>query len=165
MIMVKLNAKRLTKHPTLKNQPMKTTTYLLRNITLSLLTLAIAVIFVSCSNKIAFEKSAVVPSAEGTVNVKQDDNNNYTVDLSLMRLADPSRLTPSKVAYFVWMETADNGVQNIGQLKTSSGPFSKSLKSSLKTVTPFKPTGFFVTGEESTSVQYPGLMIMRTKSF
>jgi len=144
---------------------MKTSTNHLRNVTLTFLTFSVVLFFVSCSNKITFEKSAVVPSAEGTVNLKQDGNNNYTVDLSLMRLADPSRLTPSKEAYFVWMETAENGVQNIGQLKTSSGPFSKSLKSSLKTVTPFKPTGFFVTAEESTSVQYPGLVVMRTKSF
>jgi hypothetical protein len=140
-----------------------TMTYLKTNVTLTLLTLAIACLFASCSNKMTFEKSAVVPSAEGTVQMKKDGNNNYTIDLALVRLADPSRLTPPKAAYFVWMETAENGVKNIGQLKTSSGLFSKSLKSSLKTVTPFEPTGFFITGEESTSVQYPGpLVIMRT---
>lgn len=143
-----------------------TTTYLTSNFTSTILILTIAFLFASCSDKITFEKSAVVPSAEGTVNMKKDGNNNYTIDLALIRLADPSRLTPPKEAYFVWMETAENGVQNIGQLKTSSGPFSKSLKSSLKTVTPYKPTGFFITGEETTSVQYPGaLIVMRTNPF
>ncbi len=141
-------------------------TYFTRNVTLTLFTLTAAFILASCSKKIAFETSAVVPSAEGTVHMKKDNNNNYTIDLALMRLANPSRLTPPKEAYFVWMETSDNGVKNIGQLKTSSGRFSKTLKSSLKTVTPFKPTGFFITGEESTTVQYPGaLVVMRTKSF
>ena len=144
---------------------MRTTTYLLRNVTLTLVAL-IALLFFSCSKQIAFEKSAVVPGAEGTVHMKTDGNNNYTIDLALIRLADPASLTPSKAAYFVWMETAENGIKNIGQLKTSSGPFSKSLKSSLKTVTPFKPTSFFITGEESTSVQYPGaLIVMKTNTF
>jgi len=142
-----------------------TKTQLVRNFILGLLTVAIAILFVSCSKKVTFENSAVVPSAEGSVQVKQDGNNNYTIDLDVIRLADPSRLTPPKAAYFVWMETAENGVQNIGQLNTSSSLFSKSLKSSLKTVTPFKPTGFFITGEESKSVQYPGLTVMRTKPF
>ena len=141
-------------------------TRLTRNFTSTLLTLTTVFLFASCSNKVTFEKSAVVPSAEGSVNMKKDGNNNYTIDLALIRLADPSRLTPPKAAYFVWMETAENGVQNIGQLKTSSGLFSKSLKSSLKTTTPYKPTGFFITGEESTSVQYPGdLTVMRTNPF
>ena len=144
---------------------MRNTTHFIRNLTLGLLTVAIAILYVSCSKKVTFENSAVVPSAEGSVQVKQDGNNNYTIDLDVIRLADPSRLTPPKAAYFVWMETAENGVQNIGQLNTSSSLFSKSMKSSLKTVTPFKPTGFFITGEESTSVQYPGLTVMRTKPF
>lgn len=140
--------------------------HLVKNIALSMLTLTLAVLFSSCSEKVHFAKSAVVPAAEGSVTVKKDGNSNYNIELDLIRLADPSNLTPSKAAYFVWMETAENGVKNIGQLKTSSGLFSKSLKSSLKTVTPFKPTGFFITGEETTSVQYPGsLIVMKTNSF
>lgn len=140
--------------------------HLVKNIALSTLTLTIAVLFSSCSEKVHFTNSAVVPAAEGSVTVKKDGNDNYTIDLDIMRLADPSRLTPPMAAYIVWMETAENGVKNIGQLKTSSGLFSKSLKSSLQTVTPFKPTGFFITGEESTTVQNPGsLTVMRTNSF
>ncbi len=140
--------------------------HLVKNIALSMLTLTLVVLFSSCSEKVHFANSAVVPAAEGSVSAKKDGNSNYTIDLDVIRLADPSKLTPPKAAYFVWMETAENGVKNIGQLKTSSGLFSKSLKSSLKTVTPFKPTGFFITGEESTSVQYPGsLTVMKTNSF
>ncbi len=140
--------------------------HLVKNIALGMLTLTLAVLFASCSEKVHFASSAVVPAAEGSVSVKKDGNSNYTIQLDVIRLADPSNLTPPKEAYFVWMDTAENGVKNIGQLKTSSGLFSKSLKSSLKTVTPFKPTGFFITGEESTSVQYPGsLIVMKTNSF
>lgn len=144
----------------------KTMKNLSKNITLGIVPIMLIFLFTSCSQKVTFSKSSVVPAAEGSVTIKKDKNNNYTIDLSVMRLADPSRLSPPKAAYFVWMETAENGVKNIGQLKTSSGLFSKSLKSSLKTVTPFKPTSFFITGEENTTLQYPGsLVVLRTDSF
>lgn len=75
----------------------------------------------SCSQKIPFLTSFVVPSAEGVVKIKNDENNNCMIDLSVMRLADPTRLTPPKVGYIAWMETENNGVRNIGQLKHQLG--------------------------------------------
>lgn len=119
----------------------------------------------SCSNKIPFAISSVVPSAEGTVRVKTDQNNNYTIDLRVVRLVDPSRLTPAKVGYKVWMQTEKNGVQSIGQLVSSTGFMSNTQKSSLITVTPFKPTSFFITGEDDLSVQYPGEVVLKTHVF
>ncbi|GCC50465.1 hypothetical protein SanaruYs_06800 [Chryseotalea sanaruensis] len=119
----------------------------------------------SCSQKIPFLTSSVVPSAEGVVTVKSDDNKNYIIDLSVMRLADPTRLTPSKVGYIVWMETENNRVKNIGQLKTSTGFMSKTLTSSLATVTPFKPIEIFITGEEDVATLHPGLVVLKTGTF
>ncbi|WP_018617107.1 hypothetical protein [Segetibacter koreensis] len=54
------------------------------------------------------------------------------------------------------METEHNGTKNIGRLNTSSGLFSSTLKSSLTTTTPYKPTAIFITGEDDSNVQYPG---------
>lgn len=110
----------------------------------------------SCATKYAFNTSSVVPAAEGTVKVKQDKNKNYNIELDVKRLADPKRLNPAKEVYVVWMETEQNGRKNIGQLKTSSGLFSSALKSSLKTVSSFKPTSFFITAEDHADIQYPG---------
>ncbi len=93
----------------------------------------------SCSKKISFQTSSVVPAAEGSVKVKKDNNNNYSIDLNVIRLADPKRLNPPKNTYVVWIETSENGTKNIGSLNTSSSLFSKTLKSSLKTVSPLKP--------------------------
>lgn len=120
---------------------------------------------ISCSQKIPFLTSSVVPSAEGAVKVKSDDNKNYIVQLNVMRLADPTRLTPPKVGYIVWMETEKNGVKNIGQLKTSTGFMSKNLSSALSTVTPFKPIEFFITGEDDVTALYPGLVVLKTGTF
>ncbi|MEP7253807.1 MAG: hypothetical protein ABI683_15550 [Ginsengibacter sp.] len=117
----------------------------------------------SCAKKMTFGTSSVVPAAEGSVKIKSDKNKNTSVDLSVERLADPQRLNPSKKTYVVWMETASNGTKNIGSLNTSSGFLSGKMKSSLKTVTPYKPTGFFITAEDDASVQYAnGQVVLRT---
>lgn len=118
----------------------------------------------SCSKKMTFGTSSVVPAAEGSVKIKSDKNKNNSIDLSVQNLADPERLSPAKKTYVVWMETANDGTKNIGSLNTSSGFFSGKLKGSLKTVTPFKPTGFFITAEDDATVQYAGgQVVLRTK--
>jgi hypothetical protein len=124
------------------------------------LALVLLFIFTGCTKEIAFLNSAVVPAAEGTVSIKQDKNKNYEIDLNVMRLAEPDRLTPPKNVYVVWMETSHSGVQNIGQLKTSSKGFSKNLTSSLKTVTPHKPVSFLITAEDDATGNYPGMTVV-----
>jgi len=120
----------------------------------------------SCARKISFQTSSVVPAAEGSVKVKKDNNNNYSIDLNVIRLADPKRLDPSKSTYVVWIETAENGSKNIGSLNTSSSMLSKTLKSSLKTVSPFKPVSLFITAEDNADIQYPGTqVVLRTNRF
>ncbi|MGA9652191.1 hypothetical protein [Pedobacter sp.] len=119
----------------------------------------------SCdSQEYNFAISKVVPAAMGSVQVDQDDNNNYEIDLEITRLAEPSRLTPAKKLYVVWVQTENNGDKNIGQLTTSSSFFSSTLKSSLSTVTSFKPTGFFISAEDNANVQTPGDQIVISTS-
>jgi hypothetical protein len=119
----------------------------------------------SCSQKILFLVSSVVPSAEGSVKIKSDKNANYIIDLKVIRLVEPSRLTPPKLGYSVWAETEGNGVKNLGHLNTSAGLLSNTLKSSLTTVTPFKPTHFFITAEDNLTPQYPGAIVLKTGTF
>jgi hypothetical protein len=130
--------------------------------------LSVLVVFClpSCASKMVFSNSPVVPAAEGTVKIKRDNNHNYKIELKLMRLAEPSRLSPPRNAYVVWLVTEHDGTKNIGQLKTSSKLFSKTLRSSLNTVTPFKPRDFFITAEDDASVQYPGTQtVLKTGPF
>ncbi len=120
----------------------------------------------ACAKKIIFQNSAVVPAATGDVTVKQDKNKNYAIDLSVTNLAEPERLTPPKASYTVWMQTDNNGTQNIGNLTTSSGALSKALTGSLKTVTSHKPNGFFITAEDTENASYPGnVVVLRTTGF
>ncbi|MEO5977528.1 MAG: hypothetical protein ABIS36_09555 [Chryseolinea sp.] len=132
----------------------------------SKISLLFSILFItaSCASNYPFQTSSVVPAAEGGVKVKRDKNSNYDVSMSTIRLAQPTRLSPSRQYYVAWMTTEGNGVKNIGQLKSSSSLFSKTLKSSLETVTSFKPTGFFITAEDNSSIQYPSeQIILRTK--
>jgi hypothetical protein len=66
----------------------------------------------------------------------------------------------------VWIETKVSGIVNIGQLESSSGLFSSTLKGSLETVTSFKPSEVFITAEDSPYIQYPGrLVVLKSESF
>lgn len=112
----------------------------------------------------AFKISSVVPSAEGSVKVKKDNNKNYHFDLNVIRLAPAERLSPPKKMYMVWMNTPNDGIKKIGQLKTSSSFLSSSLKSSLNTTVPYEPTDFFITAEDDADVQTPSeCVVLSTK--
>lgn len=114
----------------------------------------------SCTEKIPFLKSTVVPAAEGWVKVKEDRNNNYTIELNVTRLADPQRLTPPKNMYVVWIDTEQNGQQMVGQLNMS-----KSLNGSIKTMTPYKPIGIFITAEDDINIKYPDSQVVLRTDF
>ena len=64
-----------------------------------------SLLLLSCSKKMMFASSSVVPAAEGSVKYKKDKNNNYHVDLKVMHLANSNKLTPARSTYVVWMET------------------------------------------------------------
>jgi hypothetical protein len=139
-----------------------------KNLTNSLIlfiVITITVIFTSsCARRMTFTTSRIAPSAEGRVKIKKDKNDNYAIELKVRHLPDPKRLDPPRKTYTVWMETVRNGTRNVGNLSTSSGLFSKTLKSSLNTVSPYKPTGFFITAENAERTTYPnGEVVLRTK--
>ena len=126
--------------------------------------LAVLCILSSCSKKMSFSTSAIVPAAEGSVKIKKDKNDNYAVDLTVHHLSDPDRLVEPKNLYVVWANTNENGVRNMGQLKSGHGLFSKALSGSLKTVTTFEPVNFFITAEKDAGIPYPeGQVVLTTK--
>lgn len=126
----------------------------------TLFTLFLVLLLAGCSKKIAFQNSSVVPAAEGTVSITQDDNENHKIDLTVKRLADPSRLSPPKNVYVVWIETSQSGTINIGQLTTSTKGFSNMLTSSLSAVSPHKPQKVFITAEDNAEANYPSMLVI-----
>jgi len=138
-------------------------TNLLINMKTYILLFAVIIFFSSCgTQKASFVTSTVVPAANGSVKVKKDKNNNYLIDINLTHLVDSRKLTPSKKTYVVWMETEQNGTKNIGQLNSSSGIFSKTMKASLTTVSTFKPKRIFITAEDDPKIESPGTQVVIT---
>lgn len=114
----------------------------------------------SCSKKMYLNGSTVVPAADGIIKYKKGNNNNYTIDVKILHLADPTKLVPPKDYYVLWMETERNGTKNLGQIVSSDSWLSNTLKASLTTVTAFKPVRFFITAEDAANISYPGNQIV-----
>lgn len=110
----------------------------------------------SHAQKMVFHNTGVAPAAEAKVRIKHTKNKNYSINLKVVHLAPASNLNPPKKTYVAWMITESNGTKNIGQFRSKSGLISKALKGSIKTVTPFKPTGFFITAEDDGAIAEPG---------
>lgn len=149
---------------------LQTNSYLFcKGITNSAMLLLFAVIIIavsSCAKKINFQTSAMEPAARGTVKVKKDENNNYSIKIELLNLAEAKRLPVTQQTYVVWMESAEQAVKNLGQLNSGRSMLSKKLKATFSTVSSVKPVKIFITAENDATVQYPGsVLVLTTSSF
>jgi hypothetical protein len=115
-----------------------------------------------CAKTIYFENSTVEPAAVGRVKLKKDNNKNYSIDVSVLHLASPERLTPKMDKYVVWIETGDDDIRNIGRINMGTGMFSRTLKGSLKTVTVHQPNKVFITAEPAGEISHPGTPVVLT---
>jgi len=133
---------------------MKTT-----NLKLTCLACIVSVMFIfsmsSCAVKTHFLTSKIVPAAQGTVQVKVDNNKNYVIKIEISNLSPSTRLTPPSNAYVVWSVGNDNSAQNLGQLNSSDNFMSKNLNAKFETVLGSKPVKIVITAENDPSVQYP----------
>lgn len=89
---------------------------------------------ISCTDKMIFVSSDVIPAATGSVSLKSDGNDNHTIKIDVNFLAPLASLNPAYKTYMVWMVTKSKETQNIGQLKSSTSVLSKALKGSLNAV-------------------------------
>lgn len=125
------------------------------NLSTLMLATAIVILSTSCARTIRFDRSQVVPAAEGKVLLKEDKNDNYSLNIKVSNLAKPENLEPPRSVYVVWLETPQNETKNLGQLKSTSPLFTKALKASMKTVSTFRPGRIFITAEDNATLQYP----------
>ena len=116
----------------------------------------------SCSSKAAFQTSSVIPAARGYVNVKQDRDQNYIIEVKLDYLSEADRLDPPKKTYVIWMESSKNATKNIGQINSSTGFMSNNLKADFQTSSSYKPARIYITAEDDGTVSYPGPVIVLT---
>jgi hypothetical protein len=122
---------------------------------------SMALLLSGCGKKVNFASSTLVPSAEGSVKVKQDKNKNYQISVDVKHLAHPNRLSPPKEHYVVWIQTQGNQMENMGQLRIS-----KSLNGSLTAVTSFEPIRVVITAEDQANTRVPSeYEVLNTTAF
>jgi hypothetical protein len=114
------------------------------------------------AKKMSFERSPVVPGADGTVAVKKDNNGNYVITVNTVHLPSAKNLTPSKEVYVVWIEDEGNNVKKLGQIKPNTGLLSKAYKGELKATSTSKPRRIFITAEDGGELEYPGSVLVMT---
>jgi len=129
---------------------------LTKNFLLGILITGMTLFVTSCATKVSFLNSSVVPAAKGTVKIKKDKSENYTIEVKIEDLAEVERLQMSKETYMVWMETERGIFENLGQLTSSTGFMSKQHTASLETLSSYKPVRIFVTAENESDARYPG---------
>ncbi len=115
--------------------------------------------FDSCSKKVIFPTSSIVPAAVGNVKIKKDHNKNFAIRVNIQNLPEPKRLNPPRNYYVVWSETRNN-VKNLGRIVTSSGFLSSKMKASLNAISPTRPHRIFITAENDEYARYPGNMVV-----
>jgi biopolymer transport protein ExbD len=114
----------------------------------------------SCTPKMTFVTSSLVPAASGAANVKKDKNKNYVINVNVQNLAEPKNLSPSKNIYLVWMESNETSAKKLGQLM----PNGKALKATLSATSVDQPKRVYITAEDNADVQYPdGQVILTTQ--
>jgi len=116
--------------------------------------------FESCASTAKFPVSEITPAADITAKMKQDKNENYTIEVTAKKLSSADRLNPSMNIYIVWVVTEENGVKNIGQLVNENAE-----KSILETSTPFNVKEIFITAEREGNISYPSSIEIARTSF
>lgn len=119
------------------------------------LALILALSLASCSNKVNFQTSSIVPAAEGWAKVKRTDNN-YTVRIRINHLAPAENLNPPQEVYTIWVDTEANGIKWLGSMKSSSGFLSRTLKASFDATLPYQPVRVIITAERENHPEHPG---------
>jgi hypothetical protein len=137
-----------------------------KQIFLFILSVVFVFSFSSCATKVNFLNSSIVPAARGVIIVKKDLNKNYQIKIKMYNLAESNRLSPPRKVYLVWMESGNDRVKNIGQIKSASSFWSKALNADLKTVSSSKPTKIFITAEDDPTIQFPlTQVVLSTNNF
>jgi hypothetical protein len=133
---------------------------------LLVINLLIILLCASCAIKKNFLLSPVVPAARGNIKIETDKNKNYTIKVNVYNLAEAERVTSHKSTYVVWMESADQEIRNIGQIKSEKQFMSKSLKATLETKSAYKPTKIFITAEDNGNATIPNeQIVLSTEKF
>jgi hypothetical protein len=100
----------------------------------------------------ALQPAGEARSAKGEIKIKEGDNENTRLTISVEHLASPETIAGNATTYVVWAKprTGDMRPQNLGQLRVNDN-----REGSLDTVTALKNFEVMVTPEPSAAVTAP----------
>lgn len=117
----------------------------------------ISVFLVSCSTKVLFESSSVVPLASGELTVKEVDDDNYLIEADIQYLTEPENLGDNKRCYVVWVKE-DEELENVGMLHLTDD-----MEASVIAHTSLDPEWVLISAEPTASVdQMSGRVVLKT---
>ena len=134
----------------------------MRKVHIAISVFFLSILFGACAKKMNFERSTVVPGADGKVAVTKDRNDNYTISVNTVNLPSSKNLTPSREVYVVWMEDENKNVKKLGQIKPTTGLLSKAYKGELIAKSTSRPRKVFITAEDGGELEYPGSLLVLT---
>lgn len=100
----------------------------------------------------ALQGSQKVPAASGQVTIKQENEQNRVVEVSVEHLAQPGKAFPGASDYVVWLLPTSRGgnPENLGVLQLDSD-----LKGHLQAHTPYRSFQVVITAEPRANVTSP----------
>ena len=104
----------------------------------------------ACAHSQPMQSSALVPAAEGKLEVSKGDSGNTRLKMEVKHLADPAMVAPGASTYVVWIQQPRAAAQNVGALKVG-----KNRRGELETITPHQTFQVFITAEPTMAVRAP----------
>ena len=104
---------------------------------------------------LALGTSSQIPAAEGTVRLRNTNNGNVEIKLSVKHLATPGRIVPGANVFVVWVRGLAPGSesQNLGALRVD-----KNLSGKMTAVTAMPSFDLFITCEQTQTATVPAAL-------
>ena len=104
-----------------------------------------------------------VPAAQGAVSVKEGDNGNVKLAVSVKHMAPPERVATGASSYVVWLKPLATGNENEAPQNLGALAVNKDQEGELNTTTAYRQFDLFVTAEpEAGSTAPTGEQLLST---
>ena len=116
---------------------------------------ATAFMATGCVKKVNFPTSKLSPSTIAKAKMSADPNENTKVQFNAKHLALPWNVQGGTKVYVLWAKVPDLATINLGQIRVA-----KSLKASLKALTPYKEFKLLLTAEQTPTAVAPSSTVV-----
>jgi hypothetical protein len=96
-----------------------------------------------------------VPAAQGAVSIKDADNGNMKLEVSVKHMAPPERVATGASSYVVWLKPLATGNENEVPQNLGALAVNKDQEGALNTVTSYRQFDIFVTAEPEAGSSAP----------